>query len=92
MLHLVEFGIIALIIWNIVTFLLYFIDKRLSKKHKRRIKEITLLICAFIMGGVGAILGMWIFHHKTKHLKFLIFVPLAVILNVLVIFYLLKTA
>lgn len=74
-----------LIIWNIIVFAIYGIDKRKSIKGKWRIKEATLIILAFIMGGLGALLGMSVFHHKTKKLKFKILVPLALVLNVLVV-------
>lgn len=72
---------IGLIIWNIFAFLLYGADKRKAVKHKRRISEKTLILTAFLMGGVGCLFGMAVFRHKTKHLKFKILVPLAVILN-----------
>ncbi len=61
---------------NIITFAVYGIDKALAKARKFRISEATLLLFAFIFGSVGALLGMFIFHHKTKKKKFLIFVPL----------------
>jgi uncharacterized membrane protein YsdA (DUF1294 family) len=56
-------------LWNIVIFALYGIDKRKAMKSKRRINEKSLILCAFIMGSVGALLGMSVFRHKTKHLK-----------------------
>jgi len=75
----------VLILWNIVTFMMYSIDKRRANKGQWRIKESTLLLVAFLMGGVGAFLGMTLLRHKTKHLQFRVLLPLAVILNVLVI-------
>jgi uncharacterized membrane protein YsdA (DUF1294 family) len=72
----------ALIIWNVVTFSLYGIDKWKSTHNKRRVRESTLLLLAFLLGGVGAVLGMSAFHHKTRHWKFKILVPLAVVFNV----------
>lgn len=73
---------LAAALWNVITFILYGIDKSRAVKHKWRISESTLLLCAFIMGGMGALLGMCIFHHKTKHIKFKIGVPLACIANI----------
>ncbi len=61
---------------NIITFIIYGIDKALAKAQKYRISEATLLMFAFIFGSVGALLGMLVFHHKTKKKKFLILVPL----------------
>ena len=67
-------------------FLLYGIDKRKAIKQKWRIKEAALILSAFFMGGMGAFLGMKAFRHKTKHLKFKILVPFAIIVNIAIIF------
>ena len=50
---------------NIVTFLLYGIDKYKAKKGKWRISEATLLTMAAIGGSIGAWAGMRLWHHKT---------------------------
>ena len=76
-----------LIIWNIVTILIYGIDKMLAKAQKRRISEQTLLICAFLMGGCGAIFGMVLFNHKTSKMKFRILVPLAILIGIIVVYW-----
>ena len=80
------FGYIVcvLIVWNVLTLLLFGADKHKAKKGKRRISENALLISAFLMGGVGALFGMLYFKHKTKHLKFKILLPLFAILNIAV--------
>ena len=59
-----------ILIVNILAFLLYGIDKYMSIKKKERISEFALLLVSFLMGSVGSILGMTIFHHKTRKLKF----------------------
>lgn len=74
-----------ILIWNIVTFALYAIDKSRAKKGEWRIRESTLLLSAFCMGGVGALLGMQILRHKTQHIQFKILVPLAVVVNVVIV-------
>ena len=56
-----------LIVINVVTFLVYGIDKWKAKKGSWRISEATLLILAVIGGSIGALLGMKIWHHKTMH-------------------------
>ena len=56
-----------LIVINIVTFLVYGIDKWKAKKGSWRISEATLLILAAIGGSIGAMLGMKVWHHKTMH-------------------------
>lgn len=77
-----KFLLIYLAVINTVTFLLYGIDKLKAKKNAWRIKESTLLIFALIGGSLGALAGMYAFHHKTKHLKFKLGVPLILILQV----------
>ena len=82
-------AVAILVLWNLITFSMYGIDKRKAKKNKWRISESALITCAFLMGGVGALLGMSIFRHKTQHLKFKLLIPLAVIINIaLVVGYL----
>ena len=62
-------GLGYLVIINVVTFLIYGIDKRKAVKHKYRISEKTLILMALIGGSIGALIGMKVFRHKTKHLK-----------------------
>lgn len=73
------------VVMSIITFALYAIDKRRAEKNKWRIKESTLILFGFLMGAVGAVLGMKRLRHKTQHLKFKILVPLALIVNIAVI-------
>ena len=61
---------------NLLTFFIYGIDKWKARRNKWRVPEATLLMLAALGGSVGALLGMSVFHHKTKHKKFLIGVPL----------------
>ena len=68
--------------WNIITFSLYGIDKHKARNKQWRTRETTLILCAFFMGGAGALLGMRIFRHKTQHGKFRLLVPLALVVNV----------
>lgn len=65
-----------MVVMNIVAFLLYGLDKRKAVKDERRISEATLISLAVLGGAFGALLGMKIFHHKTKKTKFKITVPL----------------
>ncbi|MEG2770493.1 MAG: DUF1294 domain-containing protein [Oscillospiraceae bacterium] len=78
-------AILILIVWNIFVFFLYGIDKRKAQKGQYRISEKFLITTAFFMGGLGGVCGMKIFHHKTKHTKFKILVPLALVLNLFII-------
>ncbi|MCI6195738.1 MAG: DUF1294 domain-containing protein [Prevotella sp.] len=74
---------------NIVTFLLYGIDKFKAKKGKWRISEATLLTMATIGGSIGAWAGMRLWHHKTMHKKFKYGIPVIIILQVALAVYLL---
>ena len=80
--------IFIIIVWNIVTFFMMRLDKQKAIKGKRRISERTLFSVSFALGGIGIYLGMFIFRHKTKHKKFLIFVPLAIFFNILIFLWL----
>ena len=63
-------------------------DKRRAVRNKWRIPERTLLLIAFIGGGIGSFLGMRIFRHKTKHRKFVILLPIAAVLYAILLIYL----
>lgn len=75
--------IITAVVINIVVFIIYGVDKLKAKKKAWRIPEATLLIAA-VFGPVGALLGMRIWHHKTKKPKFFITVPLILVLEIII--------
>ena len=79
-----------LIAINIVTFLVYGIDKWKAKHASWRISEATLLTLAVIGGSIGALIGMKIWHHKTMHKKFKYGLPLILIIQIILIGYLSK--
>ena len=79
-----------LIAINIVTFLVYGIDKWKAKQGSWRISETTLLILAVIGGSIGALLGMKVWRHKTQHKKFKYGLPLILIIQIILIGYLSK--
>lgn len=74
--------VLYLVIMNAAAFFLYGMDKRKAIRNKWRIPEKTLLGVAFLGGSIGALAGMRVFHHKTKHWKFKIGVPLCLILHI----------
>ena len=78
-----------LICINIMTFLVYGIDKWKARNGKWRISEATLLLLAVIGGSIGAWAGMSVWHHKTLHKKFRYGVPLILIIQVALIIYML---
>ena len=65
-----------LLIINAAGFLLMLVDKWKAKKNRWRIRESTLLLVAALGGSVGSLAGMYLFRHKTQHLKFTLGVPL----------------
>ena len=80
----------VLFFWNIIVFAVYGLDKYNAITGSWRVSEKTLLTLAFLMGGFGAYLGMQFFRHKTKHIQFSVCVPLAVLLNIAVIYFIEK--
>lgn len=72
---------------NVITFLAFAIDKLHAIKGKRRIRIITLLGLAFVGGSAGALLGMYTLRHKTKVYYFTVGVPLIMIMQAVVVFF-----
>ena len=70
---------------NILTFLVYGIDKWKAKQGSWRISEATLLILAVIGGSIGALLGMKVWRHKTMHKKFKYGLPLILLAQIALI-------
>lgn len=77
--------VIYLIIINVIAFLAMSIDKRKAQKNKRRIPEKTLFTLVALGGGIGGILGMYLFRHKTKKTRFVIGFPSILIFEVLIV-------
>ena len=75
-----------LIVINVLTFLVYGIDKWKAKQGSWCISEVTLLILAVIGGSIGALLGMKVWRHKTMHKKFKYGLPL-ILLAQIALFY-----
>ncbi len=79
-------------ILNVITFLIYAIDKWKAKKNRWRIPESILLLLAVLGGSIGAWMGMKIWHHKTMHKKFKYGIPLIMILQIGMLLYLWQMA
>lgn len=76
---------IALAAMNALTFALYGIDKSRARRGAWRIRESTLLGTAACFGALGALLGMQLFRHKTKHRAFALGVPALLIVQVAIL-------
>lgn len=81
----IKYIVIYILILNLISFILFFIDKKRALKDKWRIKESTLHLCSFLGGSIGSITAMYMFHHKTKKLKFCIITGLALVFNIIVL-------
>lgn len=82
--------IIYFLVMCIITFSLMYIDKHKAIKGEWRISEATLINLSILGGGIGAYLGMYTFRHKTKHPKFTIGIPIAIIFNLISIYFISK--
>ena len=73
---------------NVIAFIVAWSDKRRAVKGRRRIRERTLFILAFLGGSVGLYAAMLLFRHKTKHPSFMIGVPLIFLCEAAAVWYL----
>ena len=82
--------LVALALWalaNAVAFGLMGIDKRRARRGQWRIRERTLFLAALCFGALGGTLGMFCFHHKTKHWYFRIGFPALLAAQVVLILW-----
>ena len=77
-----------LLLWSIVAFIAMGADKRKARKGKWRVPEATLFLFALLGGGLGATLGMHVFHHKTKHWYFRWGLPLILLVQLVLVIWL----
>lgn len=73
--------LIYLLIINITSFTLMGIDKSRAKRRVWRVSEKVLFLSAVLGGSLGAIAGMFAFRHKTKHLRFVLGLPVILLLQ-----------
>ena len=72
----------VVLVMNIASFALMGYDKRCAKKGKWRVPEKRLFLVTACFGGLGGVLGMQVFHHKTKHWYFRVFFPVLLVLQI----------
>ena len=79
-------GWTVLLVWlaavNLVTFAVYGIDKAKAKRGAWRVPEKTLFLLPLLGGSLGALLGMKVFRHKTKHWYFVWGIPLILVAQI----------
>lgn len=79
-----------LIIINIISFALMGIDKKRARNKEWRISEAALFTTALLFGSLGSNIGMHYFRHKTKHWYFVIFMPLIMIVQIVILAFVLN--
>lgn len=84
----IRYIIIYIIGINIITFFAFLIDKINAIEKRSRIRIVTLLGFAFLGGSVGAIVSMYLFRHKTQKDYFAVGVPLIMLMQFIVIWFL----
>lgn len=82
--------LLYLISINLISFILFGIDKRYAKQHRWRISERKLFLFLIMGGTVGGWAGMKLFRHKTLHLKFRIGIPILFAMQLLVAVFLFR--
>jgi uncharacterized membrane protein YsdA (DUF1294 family) len=71
---------------NLIGLLAMLSDKRRARSGSRRIPEKILFRIAAIGGGIGTLVGMRMFRHKTKHLSFVILIPFMTLVQYVLFF------
>jgi uncharacterized membrane protein YsdA (DUF1294 family) len=79
---MLKFSLIGFLLLNVITFLVYGIDKWKAKSNRWRIPESTLLLLAIVGGSIGAWCGIKLWHHKTLHKKFRYGIPAIIIIQI----------
>ena len=82
---MMKYALLALVIWNGITFFMMGFDKRQAAAGGRRIPEKRLFACSFLFGGAGIAFGMSVFRHKTKNLSFRLLVPLSILADAAIV-------
>ena len=70
---------LGIVIWNVIVFALFGIDKYKAKRGKWRIKESTLFLLSALGGSAAMYITMRLIRHKTLHKRFMIGIPLIII-------------
>ncbi|HFI0593892.1 TPA: DUF1294 domain-containing protein [Streptococcus suis] len=79
-----------LMIWNLVVFLVYGLDKGKARKGSYRISEKNLLMMTYVGGGLGAWAGGTHFRHKTQKKYFQLAWAVGVLIDALLIYWMWK--
>ena len=81
--------IIYVLVINLIAFLAMGLDKWKAKRDAWRIPEQTLMSLVLLGGGIGGIVGMYTFRHKTKKARFFVGFPVILIVEIAIVIYVL---
>lgn len=84
---MIKFFLLYLLIVNAAAFVLMLADKYKARKHLWRIPEATLIMSAVLGGSIGALAGMYLVRHKTKHPKFTVGIPVILAAQIILIIF-----
>ncbi|NFE73211.1 DUF1294 domain-containing protein [Clostridium botulinum] len=85
---MIKIVLIYLLFINFIGFSIMLVDKKRAIHKEWRVPEKNLIGISIIGGSIGMILGMFTFRHKTKHLKFLLGIPIIIIIQFYIVIYL----
>ncbi len=85
---MIKIILIYLLFINFIGFCIMLVDKNRAIHKEWRVPEKTLIGISIIGGSIGMLLGMFTFRHKTKHLKFLLGIPVIIIIQFYIVIYL----
>ena len=82
--------LIYLTVISLISVILTVSDKRRAIKHRYRISEFTLMLFSALGGSVAMLLTMLLIRHKTRHVKFMVGIPVIIILQLAIVFVIWK--
>lgn len=85
-----KYLLIYLLIINALGFLLMLVDKFKARRGMWRIPEATLMCVAALGGSIGSLAGMYLVRHKTQHPKFTVGIPVILVIQIILAFWLMK--
>ncbi len=80
--------LIWVLAWTLIAFILMGVDKWKAVHESWRIPEKTLFLSAVLGGSPGALAGMYLFRHKTKHRSFTVGMPLILAAQIALVLFL----
>lgn len=88
---MIKYFLLYFAVINLLGFFEMYLDKKKSIKKQWRTPEARFFIIAAAFGGPGVLIGMYTFHHKTKHMKFTIGIPLIIIIQIGLWYYFIRS-